>query len=128
EERLAHPRRTSAPCEPSLCFLLPKSLGLADLREYVRLAQDEQFIAVDGDLGASVLGVEDLIALTHVQRPAAAVLLDGSVADSEHLALLRLLLGRVGENDSACGRLLLIDRLHDQAVAKWLQLHRHSSI
>src|SRR5690242_14545349 len=103
------------------------SSRLADLRQHVRLAQDEQLVAVDGDLGASVLRVEDLVALAHVERAAAAVLVDGSVADSEHLALLRLLLGCIGEDDPACGRLLLLNRLNDQAVLKRLQLHRHTS-
>ena len=84
---------------------------LADLGEHVRLAQDEQVLAVDRDLGAAVLGVEDLVALGDVERAALAVLVDRAVADGEDLALLRLLLGGVGEDDAARGRLLLLDRL-----------------
>src|SRR6478609_2875974 len=85
--------------------------GLAELGEDVRLAQHEQFVALDGDLGPAVFGVEDLVALAHVERAASAVLVDRAIADGDDLALLGLLLGRIGEDDAAGGRLLLIDWL-----------------
>src|SRR6266511_5025306 len=103
-------------------------MSLVDLREHVRLAEDEQLVAVHGDLGAAVLGVEDLVALLDIERTAAAVLLHLTVADGDHLALLGLLLRGVGEDDSARGCLLLLDCLHDQAVVKGLELHWHTSI
>src|SRR3954466_4305172 len=81
----------------------------ADLGEDVRLAQHEQFVVLDGDLGAAVFGVQDLVALAHVERAAATVLIDRAVADCDDLALLRLLFRRVGENDSASGRLLFVN-------------------
>ena len=61
--------------------------------------------------------------LAYNERPASAVLVDGAVANRDDLALLRLLFGRVGEDDAACGRLLLLDRLDDQPVPEGLQLH-----
>jgi len=60
------------------------SLGLLalDLGEHVALAQDEQIFAVDLDLRAAVLGVQDLIALGDVERRALArLLVDLAVAD-----------------------------------------------
>ena len=102
--------------------------GLAELGEDVRLAQHEQVVALDGHLGAAVFGVEDLVPLRDVERAATAVLLDRAVADGDDLALLRLLFGRVGEDDAAGGRLLLLDRLDDQPVPEGLQLHPCTSV
>ena len=45
------------------------------------------------------------------------------VVDGEDFAALRLLLGRVGEDETGSGRLLLIDRSHDQSIAEGLELH-----
>src|SRR5437764_14626919 len=96
-------------------FSLESSAG--DLGQDVGLAQDEQVLALDGDLGAAVLGVQDLVALGHVEwRALAAVLVDLPLANCEDLAALRLLLGRVGEDDAAGGGLLLLDRLDDQSI------------
>src|SRR3954469_176791 len=96
--------------------------SLYDLREDVRLAQDEQLLAVDLDFGAAVLRIEDLVPLVDVERASLPVL-DGAIADGDHLALLRLLLRGIGEDEAACGRLLLLDRLNDQPIAKGLELH-----
>ena len=51
-----------------------------------------------------------------------------AVADSEDLAALRLLLGGVGEDDAAGGRLLLLYRLDDQPIAQRLELHAETSV
>src|SRR3954454_11183554 len=95
-----------------------------DLGKDVALAQHEQLLTIDLDLGAAVLAVEDLVALGDVQRDALrAVLVVAALADGEDPALLRLLLGGVGEDDAACGLLLLLDRSHDQPIAQGLELH-----
>jgi hypothetical protein len=75
--------------------LVQFSLGL-DASEDVRLAQDEQLLAVDLDLGPAVLAVEDLVALLDVERNPLAVVVELAVADSNDLALLWLLLRGVG--------------------------------
>src|SRR3712207_4796775 len=107
-------------------FSLPV-LGL-DLGEHVRLAEDQQVLAVDLDLRAAVLGVEDLVTLGDVEGDALlAVLVPLAVADGEDLALLRLLLRGVGEDDAGRGRLLLLDRLDDQPIAQGLELHSLTS-
>src|SRR5690349_23185123 len=94
-----------------------------DLGQDVGLAQHEELLALDGDLGAAVLGVEDLVALLHVERNALVVVAELAVTDGENLAALRLLLGRIGEDDAARRRLLLLYRLDDQAIAQGLELH-----
>src|SRR5918997_4460835 len=96
----------------------------ADLGQHVALAQDQEVLAVDLDLRAAVLGVEDLVALGDVERDALlAVLVPLAVADGEDLALLRLLLRGVGEHDAGSSRLVLLDRLDDQPIAQGLELH-----
>jgi hypothetical protein len=95
-----------------------------DLGEDVRLAEHQQILAVERDLGAAVLAVEDLVALGDVERDALlAVLVEPALADGDDLALLRLLLGGVGEHDATRGGGLLLDRPHDQPIAQGLQLH-----
>src|SRR5882757_7180280 len=91
-----------------------------DAGEDIGLAQNEQILPVDLDLGPAVLAVEDLVALLDIQRDALAVLVELSVADCEDLALLRLLLGGLGKDDATGSGQLLLDRLHDQAIAQGL--------
>src|SRR3954451_10367327 len=99
--------------------------SLLDDGQHVVFAEHEQILALHLDLGAAVLGVEDFVALRYVERDALlAILVPLAIADGEDLAALRLLLRRVGENEPACGRLLLIDRRHDQPIAERLELHR----
>src|SRR3954451_9338709 len=99
------------------------SLRLA-LGENVALAEHQQLLALDLDLGPAVLAVEDLVALGDVERNALlAVLVVAAEADGQDKALLRLLLRGVGEDDAARGRLLLLDSPHDQPIAQGLELH-----
>src|SRR5262249_13521953 len=114
----------------SVLLLSSKSFWqrLAELGEDVRLAQHEQFLVFDGDLGAAVFRAANLVAIPDVEPTAAAVPVDRAVADGDDLALLRLLFGRVGENDPTRGRLLLLDRLDDQPVPEGLQLHPYTSV
>src|SRR3954454_10709508 len=107
-------------------FLVPpsKTVGSAgDLGQDVGLAQHEEVLAVDHDVCAAVLGVEDLVALRDVDGNTVAVVVDLALAHGENLAALRLLLGSVGQDDAARRRLLLLYRLDDQAIAQRLELH-----
>src|SRR6202042_2568738 len=115
---------TSVPCVPYL-FQFSWGAGLRlDLGQHVRLAEDEELLAVHLDLGSAVLAVEDLVAFGDVERSAlAGVLVDLAVADRENLALLGLFFRGVGQDDATGGRLLLLDRPHDQPIAKGLELH-----
>src|SRR5215469_12097100 len=58
------------------------------------------------ELVAGPVGEQDGVADLDLERPAGAVLHHAAGADGEHLALLRLVLGRVRQDDAA-GRLLL---------------------
>ena len=49
-------------------------------------------------------------------------------ADREDAAALRLLLGRVRQDDAAERRLLFLEDLDDQPIAKRLQIHSTTSV
>src|SRR3954462_1722014 len=107
-----------------MCLSFSFGISAGDLGEDVGLAQDQQVLAFDGDLGAAVLGVQDLVTLGDVERDALAVVVELALADREHLALLRLLLRRVGKNDAGGRRGFLLDGLDDHTIAEWLELPR----
>ena len=85
-------------------------------REHFVLAHDEVFLAVDLDFLARVLAEEDGVAVLHVERLTLAVFLDLAVADGDDLALLRLFLGGVGDDDPADLLLAFFEALNDDAV------------
>src|SRR6267378_7065414 len=89
---------------------------LFDDAEDVFLAHHQDLLAFHLDLGAGVLREEDAVADLDVERADLAVLEDLAVADGEHLTLDRLLLRRVGDDDSALGLLLLGHTLDDDAI------------
>src|SRR5438552_18003162 len=106
-----------------LCGRAGRLAGPSDLREDVRLAEDQILLRADLDLGPAVLGEDDLVALRQVHRDELAVVVPGARADREDAAALRLLLRGVRKHDAARRRLLLFEDLDDEAVTKWLPVH-----
>src|SRR4051812_21332991 len=101
-----------------------RELAVADdLGEYIRLAQDQNFVGAELDLGPAVLAEDDLVAFLEIHLDVLPVLVPSAGADGEDFAALRLLLRRVGQHDAANRRFLLIEDLYDQAVTKRLQVH-----
>src|SRR5919106_1841000 len=96
-----------------------------DLRQDVRLTQDEDVLGADLDLGPAVLGEDDLVTLLDVHLDVVPVLVARAGAGGENLAALRLLLRRVGQYDPADRLLFFLEDLDDQAVAQRLQIHSH---
>ena len=95
---------------------------LADLGQHVAAGEDQQVLAVDGDLGAAVLGVDDGVADLDVERDQLAGVLGATAgADGEDLALLGLLLGGVGDDQARGGGLLGLAGADDDAVVEGLQ-------
>src|SRR5437660_3345451 len=77
-------------------------LALVGGGEDVAAGEDQQVLAVDGDLRAAVLAVHDSVARLHVEGDQLARLLRPAAGPyGEHLAELGLLLGRVGNDDAA---------------------------
>src|SRR4051812_40118840 len=68
--------------------------------EDVAGGEDEVLLAVVLHLGAAVLAVDDLVADGDVQRDAVAVVVDAAGTDRLDLALLGLLLGGVGDDQT----------------------------
>src|ERR1044072_9254886 len=99
---------------------------LDDAEDFV-LAHDEVLLAVELDLGAAVLAEEHAVALLHVEPDAGAVVLALALADGDDLALLRLLLRRVRDDDPAAHLLALFDALDDHAVVQWFDVGSHNA-
>src|SRR5262249_38779333 len=98
--------------------------GLLDQHAHdVAFLHDEVLGALDLHLGAGPLAEQHPVADLHVDRDELAALVAAARADGDDLALLRLLLGGVRNDDAACGLLLGIDALDDDAVVKRTEFH-----
>src|SRR5689334_9240386 len=91
--------------------------------QHVVFAQDDVLGAVDLDVGAAVLADQDPIALLDVERDELAVLGLATGAHGDDLALLRLLLRGVGNDDPALQGLLLLDAADQDAVGERPDFH-----
>src|SRR5205823_5384016 len=83
--------------------------------EDVTGGQDEVLLALDLDLGAAVLRVDDLVPNLDIHRDAVP-LFEPAGPDGDDLALLRALLRSVGDDDAGRRRGFLLARLEDVAV------------
>src|SRR5262249_2503984 len=100
---------------------------LGENSQHVLFAKDHVLRAVDLHVGAAVLADQDAIALLDVHVDALAFLGEAARAHGHDLALLRLLLGRVGTDDPAANRLLCLDTPDQNAVGKRPDVHGDSS-
>src|SRR5467141_2690345 len=105
------------------CFGMGPRSFLLENGEDVFLAHDQVFLVVDLHLGARIFPEEDLVAGLDVERDLLAVLADLAVAGGDHLGLLRLLLGRVGNDDPALLDLFLLEPLDKNAIVQRSNLH-----
>src|SRR5262247_2507828 len=108
---------------PLSCFGMDDDPPLVENGEDVFLAHDEEFFVVDLDLGARVLPEQDLVTGLHVERHLLAVVVDLAGADGDDLALLRLLLGRVRDDDPAPLDLLFLQTLDQDPIVQRTNLH-----
>src|SRR6266571_8550695 len=102
---------------------LPPGDAFFDDAHDVALFHDEEFFAIDLDLGARPLAEQHAIADPDVDRDQLAGLVATTRSDRDHLALRGLFLGGVGNDDAAGGLFLGIDALDDNAVVKRTKLH-----
>jgi hypothetical protein len=100
---------------------------LADDGQHVARRQDQVLLAGVLDLGAAVLAVDDDVTFLDVQRnPLVAILVPPAGADGDDGAFLRLLLGRVRNDQTGSGRGLGLVGLNEDLVLEWLDVHaRH---
>src|SRR6266436_2842920 len=102
---------------------LPLGLGLDQHPHDVALFHDEVLDAIDFDLGARPFSEQDAVADLDVDRDELAALVAAARSNGDDLALLRLLLGGVGNDDATSGLRLGIDSLDDNAVVKRSEFH-----
>src|SRR5919112_591172 len=93
----------------SRAIVTPSFVIVGDLREDVRLAQDQDLVGAELDLGPAVLGEDDLVTLLHVLLDVLPVLVARTRTDCEDAAALGLLLRGVGQHDAADGSLLFLE-------------------
>src|SRR5215468_1193670 len=91
----------------------------------VGLLHDEEFLTVELDLGAGPLAEQHPVADLHVDRDQLAGLVAAARANGDDLALLRLFLRGVGNDDAAGALLFGVDALDDDTVVKRTELHRY---
>src|SRR5208337_1313340 len=89
----------------------------------VGLLHDQEFLAVDLDFGAAPLAEQDLVASLDVHRGELAALVAATGADGDDLALLRLLLGGVRNDDAAFRLFLAVEATDDDAVMQGTEFH-----
>src|SRR5215203_4324007 len=111
----------------SLVVLLSGGLGLGGaLVEHahdVAFLHDQQLVAVELDLGAGPLAEQHAVADLDAHRRQLALLVASTRADRQDLALHRLFLGGVGDDQPALGLLLFLDALDDHPVVQRTELH-----
>src|SRR5439155_18468634 len=88
--------------------------------QHVARGEDEVLLAAPLDFGAAVLGVDHRVADLHVDRHAVALVVEATGADGEDRALLRLLLGGIGDHDARRRRGLRLVRLDQNPVLERL--------
>src|SRR5207247_8813991 len=97
--------------------------SLLENGEDVFLAHDQVLLVIGLDLGAGVLPEQNLVPGLHVERDLLALVGDLAVADGDHLGLLRLLLGRVRDDDPALLDFFLLEPLHQKPIVQRTNLH-----
>src|SRR5882724_73538 len=119
--------RLASEMPPPRCPGCPKGAGadgrnaelLLDDREHVAGGEDQVLLTGVLDLGAPVLAVKHHVADLYVERDAVTVVVDPAGADREDGALLRLLLGSVGNHNAGRrGRLGLACLDHDAVLER----------
>src|SRR6516165_7220101 len=97
--------------------------GLFDHAHNVAFLHDEVFDTVELNPGARPLAEEHSVAFLEVDRNELAGFVPAAWTDGDHLALSRLLLGGIRNDDSAGGLIVGVDPRNHDAVVKRPKLH-----
>jgi hypothetical protein len=104
------------------------ALRIEPLQELVQqhvILHDQVVLAVDLHLGAGPLAEQHAVTGLDVDRDQLALLIPAARTRGDDLALLRLLLCGIGNDDASGGLLLGIDAAHEHAVVQWTEMHAH---
>src|SRR5690242_13167937 len=96
---------------------------LIDDTHHVAFLHDEQVLAAELYLGAGPFAEQDAVADLHVERNELASFVPGAGADGDDLALLRLFLGSVWDDDAAGGLFIGLDTADQDTVMQWTERH-----
>src|SRR5207247_1537062 len=96
--------------------------------EHFVFAHDEVILTIELDLLAGILAEQDRVARLHVEGDALAVVFGLPGADGDHLALLGLLFGGVGDDDAADFLFAFIEALDNDAVVQRSDVHALYSV
>src|SRR5436190_6979578 len=116
--------RASPPNETSfaaICFSV--ILLLLDHGEEVLFAHHQELVAIDLDGLAAVFAEQDAIALLDVHGDDVAAVIALAGADRQDFALVRLLGGGVGNDDSGRGLGFLLHAFDDHAIGERTKVH-----
>src|SRR5579864_5005303 len=102
--------------------------GLDQHPHDVALLHDEEFDAIDFDLGSRPFAEQDAVADLDVDRDELAALVTAARPHGNDPALLRLLLSGVGNDDAAGALRLGLDTFDDNTVVKWTEFHWYSPV
>jgi hypothetical protein len=91
---------------------------LLDDAEDFFLTHDEEFLAVEFDLGSGVFAEEDIVASLDVEREDLAFVVGFALADGDDFAFLGLFLGAVGDDDAAADGFALFKTANEDAVVE----------
>jgi hypothetical protein len=93
-------------------------LFLLQNAEYFFLTHNEEFLAIDLDLGSRLLAEKDAVACLDVEREDFAFVVRLTLTNGNHFALLGLFLGGVWDDDATPNRFALFNAAHQNAVVK----------
>src|SRR5438445_2847872 len=86
-----------------------------DLRQDFLFSEDQIFLVIDRDVAAGVFAEQNPVARLYVERDS-LTLLDLASTNGHHFAFLRLLFGRVRNDDATLRSLLLFQSPYQNAV------------
>src|SRR5581483_10646319 len=99
--------------------------GAGDNSQNFFFAHDDEFFAIQLDLCAGILAEQNAVAFLHIQRADLPFFADFALAHRNDLALLRLVLGGIGDNDSTASGLTLFHAPDQDAVMQRSKLSSH---
>src|SRR5215472_2743473 len=108
-------------CLLPLCDLA--GCSLFDHSHNVALLRDDEILAIDLDLGFRPLSEQDPVANFDIERTEFAVIVAGAWPGGNDFALHWLFLGGIGDNNTACRFLLLLDATDEHAILQRSKFH-----
>src|SRR5437016_2592246 len=113
-------------CERLLLLFL--RAGVVDDGQHFVFAHDEVFLTIELDFLSGIFAEQDEIAGLYVKRGPLAVVFHLAGAGGDDLALLRLFLGAVGDDDPPDLLFAFLDALNNDAVVQRSDVHAVYSV